>query len=255
MMSAHLYLVGGRKSRLTFKAFKSIQRDSKEDAVFSVVIPTGFKYFLISYCCFSPLTFFSLQFFISSCSYLCWLILRPIFLFSFLIKCVAVKFGYPLQRGKLLAPGTGVSYRRDKNFDVTLKILVISLDSSCIHHSSNLKSTRKSVLQRNGISQGCPGRISLDIPQNPKKPLYTMGMDIFIYIYKMAVAVSSGFLRFWSECEIPRVYVYASWQFNREWFDHQDFVVFRWNIYSQITAETFYLSMYFLPSPCSVYVL
>lgn len=123
MMPAYLYQVGCRKSRLTFEVFKSIQTDRKEDAVFSVVYSSWFQIlFLISYCWFSLLTSFSLQFFISSCSYLCWLILRPIFLLSLLIKCVAVKLKhlhrYPLQRGMLLAPGTGVRYRRDKNFDV-----------------------------------------------------------------------------------------------------------------------------------------
>lgn len=96
---------------------------------------------------FSPDLYFPLTFFISTCSYLCWLILRPIFLLSFLIKCVTVKFKhlhrYPLQRWMLLAPGTGVRYRRDKNFDVTLKILVISSDTSYTHHSSNLKNTKK----------------------------------------------------------------------------------------------------------------
>lgn len=148
MMSVHLYLVGCRKSRLTFKAFKSIERDRKEDAVFSVVIPAGFRYCFLSVAAgFLFWPFFPSQFFISSSSYLCWLILRPIFLLSFLIKCVAVKFKhlprYPLQRRMLLAPGTEVSYRRDKNFDVTLKILVISLDTSCIHHSSNLNNTKK----------------------------------------------------------------------------------------------------------------
>lgn len=46
MISAYLYLlylVGCRKGRPTFKVFKSIQRDRKEDAMFSVVIPAGFR--------------------------------------------------------------------------------------------------------------------------------------------------------------------------------------------------------------------
>lgn len=130
-----------------------------------------------------------------------------------------------------------------KNFDVMLKILVISLDTSYIHPSSNLKYTKKSEMQRNGISKVVWG--------GSHWILLKILRSLFIPSAWMAVAVSSGFLRFWSDCEIS-VDAFASWHFHKEWFDHQYFVVFGWNIYSQIALESFYLSIYFLQSPCSM---
>lgn len=87
------------------------------------------------------------QFFTYRCIYLCWFMLRPICLLSFLIECVAVKLeylhGYLLQRWTRHPKQGSEVGSRQTLLPVTIKILVIFLDTSCIPYSSKFKNSKK----------------------------------------------------------------------------------------------------------------
>lgn len=135
--------------KLDLKVLQSIQGNRREVAVFHVVIWAGSRY----HAAYQALLFFSSvlscfpSFFTYSCIYLCWLMLRPICLLSFLIECVAVKLEY-LHRycrdGHYRHPEQGSEVgSRQTLLPVMIKILVIFLDTSCIPYSSNFKNSKK----------------------------------------------------------------------------------------------------------------